>query len=226
MKKLILVLMLVLAFSFTAFAQEVEEKTNEFTGTIETGFEYTVFGELIDITEISVETEVNDTIAAEVILTVEELLSSSGLVLDVEGKLNFAVDTGETAYVSTKVDVLTGDVRLRGQYLGLSFADDFALDSYIEYKFALVGSDSYHAVSTLTYDFDEDLSVLAEGRIDSDGIDATVSAEIQATYAINEDIDVIAGYEMNDWDDGINDWDEYDIVSADDLVYAKVVIRF
>ena len=219
MKKLALVLVLILALAIPVLAGEL-------TGQVETGFEYAMPGELVDITEVSVETAVNDTTTAKVILTVEELLFGSGLVVDAEGKLQFAIDEGETAEVGAKVDVLTGDVRLRGKYLGLTFADDFALNSYAEYKYDVDDVNSYHIVSTLIYDYDEDLDVLVEGRVDSDGMDATLSAEIQATYAVNEDTDVTVGYEINDWSDNINDWGDYDIVSDTDTVYAKVVVRF
>ena len=215
MKKLILVLVLVFAFALPIWAAE------DFVGTVTVGVDYDSNGDLIDSTEISVSTDISDTTVANIVLNVDELITGT-VGVDVTGKLSFDWGEGETAEIKAKVDILTGDLQFDGKYLGLSIGDDMVLNVKARYKYP---SDVYYTVGTLIYDFNEDLSVIVEARLDSDGAEV-FSAEAQAKYAITDDIDLKVGVELNDWADDINDWDDMEIVSDVDLIYAEIVFRF
>jgi predicted porin len=80
-------------------------------------------------------------------------------------------------------------------------------------------------VATLVYAFEEDMTLLLEARVDTDGA-AVYSAEVKLEYAVAENTDIYVGFEYNDWDDDINDWDEYAIVGTDSTIVAGIDVDF
>jgi len=135
-------------------------------------------------------------------------------------------DTEEEAMVGVTYDVLTGGIDLEAEYLNLPLGDEedteFVLSAHAEY--AMLTGD-YMGVATLVYDFEEDMTLLLEARVDTDGA-AVYSAEVKLEYAVAENTDIYVGFEYNDWDDDINDWDEYAIVGTDSIVTAGIDVTF
>ena len=214
MKRMILVLAFVLAFALPVMA-------SNFAGTVTVGVDYLSTGELVDSTEISLDTVINDTTTANITLTVNELLFGT-LATSIDGTLNFDLGEGETAEVGASFDLITNDIGVYGQYLGLPIGDDMLVNGKVKVS---LPANTYYAVANLVYDVDEDIGLIVEVRLDSDGAEA-FSAEAKLSYAVAEDIDITIGYELNDWSDGINDWDAMEIVSDVDLAYVEVVFRF
>jgi len=81
-------------------------------------------------------------------------------------------------------------------------------------------------VATLVYAFEEDMTLLLEARVDTYSTFAPYSAEAKLEYAVAENTDIYVGFEYNDWDDDINDWDEYAIVGTDSTVTAGIDVSF
>ncbi len=218
MKKLILVLVLVLAFALPVLAAPVE-----ISGTFTTEAEYDFLGELdlVDTTEFTLSTAINDTTTAEATLTIEELIFGS-VGLDVSGKLCFDLGDSETAEVGVDVNLLTGDFGFGGEYSGFAITDDISINAKAEYQYPV---DAYYAVTTLVYDIDENLGLLIEARVDSDGVEI-FSAEAQLSYDLTDNVEVMIGVEMNDWEDDISDWDIMEITGDTDKVYGKLVVNF
>lgn len=221
MKKLILALVLVLAFALPVLAGEEVEEGDDFSGTVTIGVDYLSTGELVDSTEVSIETDISDDATVGITLTIEELVFGTPAV-SVEGVLKYTIDEEETAEVGANFDVITSDIEVYGQYKGLPVTDEMLLSGKILGAFPV---NTYHAVATLVYDINEDTELLVEARFDSDGTEV-FSAEAQLKYAITEDIDVKVGYELNDWSDDINDWDGFEITDGVDKAYAEVVFKF
>lgn len=220
MKKLVLALALVfvLAFSFTALAAPIE-----FSGSFTTEAEYDLLGtlDLVDTTKLTVSTAINDTTTAQATLKIKELIFGT-VALDAEGKLKFDLGEGESAEIKVNVDLLDGDLKFGGKYMGLPIGDVGLINVKAEFKYP---ANTYYAVATLIYDLSDGLELLFEARIDSDGGELS-SFELQANYAITDDIDLRVGAEINDWADDINDWDDLEIVDGVDKIYAKVVVNF
>lgn len=214
MKKLILALVLIIAFAIPVLA-------DDFSGTVTVGVDYLSTGEIIDTAEFAIETDISDDLAVSVTLNVDELVFGTPAV-SVDGKLKFAIDEGETAEIGVNLDVITSDVEVYGQYKGLPIADDMLLNAKIQGAFP---ADTYYAVATLIYDIDEDIDLIVEARYDSDGAEI-FSAGVELSYAVSENIDVKVGYEFNDWEDGINDWDCMNILSDVNTAYVELVFRF
>ena len=215
MKKLILVLIVVIAFAFPVVASD------DYTGTVTVGADYNSDGELIDIAEFEVETDISETVDVSVALETEGLLFDDSDVAVIT-KLKYDSGDGETGELKAKVDPLTGDLKFDGKYEGLLIGDDMTVGVKAQYKYP-VGT--YYTVGTLVYDLDEETEIIVEGRVDSDGT-VPFSAEVQVIYAFREDIDVIVGYELNDWSDDINDWDDMEIEGDVDTAYVRVEFRF
>ncbi|MHC2995194.1 MAG: S-layer homology domain-containing protein [Candidatus Atribacteria bacterium] len=147
---------------------------------------------------------------------------------EIGGELDFTIDadTEETAMVGATYNVLTGGISLEGEYLNLPLGDEedteFVLSAHAEYETLTA---DYMGVATLVYDFEEDMTLLLEARVDTDGA-AMYSAEVKLEYAVADNTDVYVGFEYNDWDDDINDWDEYEIIGTDSTLTAGVEVSF
>ena len=93
-------------------------------------------------------------------------------------------------------------------------------------NYGIAAVNSYDGLVNFIYNFDEeDLQLLAEVRLDSDGA-ALYSAEAQLVYDAAENTELKVGVEMNDWEDDINDWDENNILDANTKIYAGVEVSF
>ncbi len=218
MKKLILALVLIFAFALPVLAAPVE-----ISGTFTTEAEYDFLGtfDLVDTTEVTVLTAINDTTTAEATLTINELIFGT-VGLDVSGKLCFDLGDDETAEIGVDIDLLTYDLAFGGEYLGFTVADDIVINTKAKYQYP---ASTYYGIVTLISDFNEDMDLMVEARTDSDGAEA-LSFEAQISYDLTEDIEVMIGVEMNDWADDINDWDACEIVGDTDKVYGKLVVNF
>jgi hypothetical protein len=138
----------------------------------------------------------------------------------------------EEAYILAEYSLLSGEIYLEGQYLNLVLGDDedelseFVFNAYGEYN---ITTTDYTAMANFIYSFeDEPMDLIVEGRLDADGA-ALYSAEAQLEYAVAENTDIEIGVEMNDWDAGINDWDEsteYVINDTVTTIYAGVDVSF
>lgn len=134
------------------------------------------------------------------------------------------VDTEEAAELDVTYDVLTAGVNVYAEYMNYPVDDEgeFVLSAAGEYDYP---AGVYVAVATLEYDLAEDMDLIVEGRVDSDGA-ALWSAEIQLVYALAENTDLIVGFEMNDWDDDINDYDAMEIVGDVGTLTAELAVTF
>jgi len=150
----------------------------------------------------------------------------TNLTHEIGAELAFTIDADaeEEAMIGATYDVLTGGIDLEAEYVNLPLGDDteFVLSAHAEY--AMLTGD-YLGVATLVYDFEEDMTLLLEARVDTDGA-AIYSAEVKLEYAVAENTDIYVGFEYNDWDDDINDWDEYAIVGTDSTVTAGIDVTF
>ncbi|GAH22137.1 unnamed protein product, partial [marine sediment metagenome] len=146
---------------------------------------------------------------------------------EIGAELAFTIDadTEEEAMIGVTYDVLTGGIDLEGEYVNLPLGDDteFVLSAHAEYA---VATGDYMGVATLVYAFEEDMTLLLEARVDTFSAFAPYSAEVKLEYAVAENTDIYVGFEYNDWDDDINDWDEYAIVGTDSIVTAGVDVTF
>jgi predicted porin len=148
---------------------------------------------------------------------------------EISAELAFVIDadTEEEAMIGATYDVLTGGIDLEAEYLNLPLGDEedteFMLSAHAEYA-VLTGD--YMGVATLVYAFEDDMTLLLEGRVDTFSAFAPYSAEVKLEYAVAENTDIYVGFEYNDWDDDINDWDEYAIVGTDSTLYAGIDVDF
>ncbi|GAI91515.1 unnamed protein product, partial [marine sediment metagenome] len=144
---------------------------------------------------------------------------------EIGAELAFTVDadTGEEGYLSATYIVASGDVELEAEYVNLPLGDDtdFMLNAHAEYALSGV----YMGVATLIYDFEEDMTLLLEARVDSDGV-AMYSAEARLEYAVAENAGIYVSFEYNDWEDDINDWDDFEITGTDSTLLAGVDVTF
>jgi predicted porin len=146
---------------------------------------------------------------------------------EISAGLTFTIDadTEEEAMIEATYDVLTGGIDLEAEYLNLPLGDDteFMLSAHAEYEM-LTGD--YMGVATLIYDFEEDMTLLLEARVDTFSAFAPYSAEVRLEYAVAENTDIYVDFEYNDWDDDINDWDEFAIVGTDSTLTAGIDVTF
>ena len=133
-------------------------------------------------------------------------------------------DTEEAAELGVTYDVLTGGADITAEYMNYPVNDEgeFVLSGAGEYNYP-VGT--YVAVATIEYDMAEDMDFIVEGRVDSDGA-AFWSAEVQLIYALAENTDLTVGFEMNDWDDDINDYDDMIISGTAGTLTAELAVEF
>lgn len=146
---------------------------------------------------------------------------------EIGAELAFTVDadTEEEGMLGVTYDVLTGGIDFEAEYVNLPLGDDteFVLSAHAEY--AMLTGD-YMGVATLVYAFEEDMTLLLEARVDTYSLFAPYSAEVKLEYAVAENTDIYVSFEYNDWDDDINDWDEYAIIGTDSTVIAGVDVTF
>jgi len=147
---------------------------------------------------------------------------------EISAGLTFTMDADaeEEAMIEATYNVLTGGIDIEAEYVNLPLGDDseFVLSAHAEYA-VLTGE--YMGVATLVYAFEEDMTLLLEARVDTySAAAAPYSAEVKLEYAVAENTDIYVGFEYNDWDDDINDWDEYKIVGTDSTVTAGIDVTF
>jgi len=75
------------------------------------------------------------------------------------------------------------------------------------------------------YDLADDMDLTVEGRVDSDGA-ALWSAEVGLAYALAEKTTLSIGFEMNDWADDINDYDDLTIDDTFGTVKVELKVKF
>jgi len=131
-------------------------------------------------------------------------------------------DTEETAGLTVGYDILTAIATIDANYMNYPLADDYVLSGAVQYDYP---AGTYAGVATLEYDLAEDMDLTVEGRVDSDGA-AFWSAEVQLAYALAENTDLTVGFEMNDWDDDINDYDDMIISGTAGTLTAELAVEF
>jgi len=133
-------------------------------------------------------------------------------------------DTEEAAELGVTYDVLTAGADITAEYMNYPVDDEgeYVLSAAGEYNYP---AGTYVAVATVEYDMAEDMDLIVEGRVDSDGA-AFWSAEVQLIYALAENTDLTVGFEMNDWDDDINDYDDMIISGTAGTVTAELAVSF
>jgi len=143
---------------------------------------------------------------------------------DAEVDLLYTVDadTEETAGLTIGYDILTAVATIEANYMNYPLADDYVLSGAGQYDYP---AGTYVAVATLEYDMAEDMDLIVEGRVDSDGA-VFWSAEVQLIYALAENTDLTVGFEMNDWDDDINDYDDMVISGTAGTLTAELAVSF
>jgi hypothetical protein len=143
----------------------------------------------------------------------------------IEGDLVYTVnaDTEETAELDVTYDILTAGITAYGEYMNYPLADKFVLTGAAQYE--TIGP-AYVAVATLEYALAEDMDLIVEGRADSNGA-ALLSAEAQLVYTLVADNTTLTvGFEMNDWEDDINDYDLMNIIGTSSTLSAGLEVTF
>jgi len=145
---------------------------------------------------------------------------------EVEVDLVYTVDadTEEAAELDVTYDVLTMGVTAYAEYMNYPVDDEgeFVLSGAGQFEYP---TNAYVAVATLEYALAEDMDLTVEGRVDSNGA-APYSAEVQLVYALAANTDLTVGFEMNDWEDDINDYDEMNIIGTSGTVTAELAVSF
>lgn len=133
-------------------------------------------------------------------------------------------DTEEAAALGVTYNVLTAGADISAEYMNYPIDDEgeYVLSAAGEYNYP---AGTYVAVATVEYDMAEDMDLIVEGRVDSDGA-AFWSAEVQLIYALAENTDLTVGFEMNDWDDDINDYDDMVISGTAGTLTAELAVSF
>ncbi|GAG69960.1 unnamed protein product, partial [marine sediment metagenome] len=143
---------------------------------------------------------------------------------EVDVDLLYTVDavTEETAGLTIGYDILAVVATIEANYMNYPLADDYVLSGAGEYDYP---AGTYAAVATLEYDLAEDMDLIVEGRVDIDGA-AFWSAEVQLVYTLDTNTALTVGFEMNDWDDDIDDYDAMDIIGTDGTLTAGLEVTF
>ncbi|MCG2820299.1 MAG: hypothetical protein L6371_00200, partial [Candidatus Atribacteria bacterium] len=143
---------------------------------------------------------------------------------EVEVDLLYTVDadTEETAGLTVGYDILTAIATIGANYMNYPFADDFVLSGKVAYDYPAA---TYAGVATLEYALATDMALTVEGRVDSDGA-AFWSAEAQLVYTLDTNTALTVGFEMNDWDDDINDYDDMVISGTAGTLTAGLEVTF
>jgi len=145
---------------------------------------------------------------------------------DVEIDLLYTVDadTVETAGLTVGYSILTAIATIEANYMNYPVDDEgeFVLSGAVGYDYPAA---TYVGVATVEYDMAEDMDLIVEARVDNDGA-AFWSAEVQLIYALAENTDLTVGFEMNDWDDDINDYDDMVISGTAGTLTAELAVSF
>lgn len=143
---------------------------------------------------------------------------------DVSIDLLYTVDAdiSETTGLKVGYDILTAIATIDANYMNYPLADDYVLSGAVQYDYPAA---TYAGVATLEYDLAEDMDLTVEARVDSDGA-AIWSAEVQLAYALAENTELIVGFEMNDWDDDIDDYDDMVISGTAGTLTAGLEVTF
>jgi len=149
---------------------------------------------------------------------------------EVEVDLVYTVDadTEEVAELDLTYDILTMGLTAYAEYMNYPVGDEgeFVLSGAGELEYDTIAATyEYVAVATLEYALADDMDLIVEGRLDSDGA-AWYSAEVQLVYALAENTDLTVGFEMNDWDDDINDYDDMIISGTAGTLTAELAVEF
>jgi len=129
--------------------------------------------------------------------------------------------------LSAEYSLVDGTIALEAEILNIYLNDDeddqLLFNIYGEYTTSVPAD--YDAVANIIYGFEDDMDLIIEGRLDSDGA-ALYSAEAQLVYAVAENTELKFGVEMNDWEDDINDWDEMNILDTTTKIYGGIEVSF
>jgi len=143
----------------------------------------------------------------------------------VRGTLNYVPEDaaeGEKGEVYIEYNLIKATTKGRAKYLNYPLADEFVLSGLGQYTYPTA---DYVGVVTLVYDLAENMDLIAEGRVDSDGA-ALWSAEVELAYDLAENTTLSVGFEMNDWSDDINDYDDLDIEDNLGTFKAELKVQF
>jgi len=208
MKKLILILIMILAFALPVLANTItfSAKTNDFVT-------YT------DTTELYLEYKLNEKTTAGFTFTVNDLVFGTPTE-SIDATLDFILGNG-TAQLGAGYDISGGTSYVKGKILNYGLGDDLKFNAKVKYNFP---ADTYWAVANVVLDLGK-VDLIVETRTDSDGAEL-YSAEAKLTFNLTENMDLTVGYEINGWDDSINDWDAMTISDDLNTASAKLVIRF
>jgi len=171
---------------------------------------------------LAVTIKIDEKTKAELSFKASDLISPNPVGYDLDGSLSLSMDDGGTVKIGGDIDLLTTEIGIYAQYIGMKISEDGKLNSRIKVN---LPDNTWYGVSTLIYNLNEDAILLIEARYDSDGAE-NFGAEAQMKYAVNENIDIKFGIEYNDWSDNINDWSKYTIKSSTDRIYAEFVFKF
>ena len=131
-------------------------------------------------------------------------------------------DTSETAELNIDYSIFTGVASAQGTYMNYPLADDYLLSGTAKYDYP---AGTYAGAATLEYAMAEDMALTVEGRVDSDGADFW-SAEAQLVYTLDTNTTLTVGFEMNDWDDDIDDYDTLVISGTSGTLTAGLEVTF
>lgn len=133
-------------------------------------------------------------------------------------------DTEEAAALGVTYDVLTAGADITAEYMNYPVDDEgeYVLSGAGEYNFP---AGTYAGVATLEYVVATDMDLKVEGRIDSDGA-AFWSAEVELVYTLDTNTALTIGFEQNDWDEDIDDYDAMDILDTLGTLKAGLEVTF
>lgn len=149
---------------------------------------------------------------------------------EVEVDLVYTVDadTEEAAELDLTYDILTAGLTAYAEYMNYPVDDegDYVLSGAAQLDYDTIAATyEYVAVATLEYALADDMDLTVEGRLDSNGA-APYSAEAQLVYALAVNTDLTVGFEMNDWEDDINDYDAMNIIGTSGTLTAELAVSF
>jgi len=144
---------------------------------------------------------------------------------DVGADLLYTVDadTSETAELNIDYSLFTGIASAQGTYMNYPLADDYLLSGTAKYDYP---AGTYAGAATLEYALATDMALTVEGRVDSDSVAAIWSAEVQLVYTLDTNTALTVGYEQNDWDDDIDDYDTLVISGTSGTLTAGLEVTF
>jgi hypothetical protein len=146
-----------------------------------------------------------------------------GLQLDLT---EFDEDHPDTSgMASVEYSLFNGDITLEANILDLYLDDDEDLALNVVGNYVIGTPSNYSAVANIIYGFEDDMELIVEGRLDSDGA-ALYSAEAQLVYAVAENTELKFGVEMNDWKRDINKQKVSEILDTTTKIYGGVEVSF